>query len=155
MLTVRLEDVMEAARERWPRAISRTALREVLEAMASDLLGYARGAFAAQRDPATGQAWVGPAPRTLRDAGFRSLLVRTGELLGSITSEVRLGEGGGEAALTLPPVGAVVRRGLVHMFGAQAKRRQIPQRRWAGYPMGTVRRWAMIMRDAFAREAGR
>jgi hypothetical protein len=82
-------------------------------------------------------------------------LVRTGELLGSISSEVRLGDYGGEAALTLPPVGAIVRRGLVHMFGAQTKRHQIPQRRWAGYPMGTVRRWAMVMRDAFEREAGR
>jgi len=153
MLTVDLHDVMGAARERWPRAISRTALRQVLEVMAADLLAYSRQAFDTARDPATGQAWPGPAPRTLEDAGFRSLLVRTGELRGAVSNEVRVGEGGGEAALTLPPVGPIVRRGLVHMFGAASKRRQIPQRRWAGYPAGTVRRWAEVMRDAFEREA--
>jgi phage gpG-like protein len=125
--------------------ISGPGLRAIAEQIAEDLYEYAMQAFAQQRDPSTGAAWPEPAPRTLADRGFRQLLQRSGALRGSIRTRVVSAEGGATAMLTLPESGEIIRRGLVHLFGARRKKGRgsyrVPARPWLGYPMGAVKRW--------------
>lgn len=134
------------------QTISPAGLRAIAEVIAADLLDEARRAFSQQRDPSTGQSWAPPAPRTLRDKAFRQLLVRTGELASAVGTDVQAAEGGATASLTLPEQGYIIRRGLVHLFGAKKARRKraamrLPARPWAGYPFGTIRKWGQRIID--------
>lgn len=150
MIRIQVKDEeAKALLERVRRGLSSRGMTRVLAQIGADLLNFSRIAFQSKRDPVTGAAWEPPAPRTLKDRGFRDLLLRTGQLVSSITGEVQVGEGGGNAALVIQGPGEIVRRGMVHLFGARKQRkkgpgrniRRLPARVWTGYPMGAISRW--------------
>lgn len=120
-----------------------SALERAVARLAGMMETAARGAFGAMQDPRTGRAWAAPAARTQADPRFRSLLRRTGALQGSVRGQYRVGPGIGTAGLAIEGESAVIRYGMVHLYGVKpgARRRKssqrsvaLPARRFVGFP---------------------
>ena len=120
-----------------------SALERAVARLAGMMETAARGAFGASKDPRTGRAWDSPAARTQVDKRFRSLMQRTGVLRDAIRGRYRVGPGIGTAGLAIEGDNAVVRYGMVHLYGVKpgARRRKssqrsvaLPARRFVGFP---------------------
>lgn len=155
MITIRILD--DGARQMLDTiavGLSRSGLRAIAMQIASDLHQLSMRAFAEQKDPSSGAPWPEPAQRTPLTPGWKSLLNVTGALQRSIKPAIEVGEGGATASLQIDAGGDVIRRGLVHLFGAKKKAKKksspfrIPARAWAGYPFGAVRRWSELILEA-------
>lgn len=107
---------------------------------------FAIQAFSRQRDPRTNRAWDAPAPATTADPRFRSLMRRSGELAAAVRGQYRVGRAIGTAGLSIDASNAVIRRGMVHLYGVKARAKRanrtnrhrpgavLPARRFVGFP---------------------
>lgn len=81
------------------------------------------GAFSGQADPRTGTYWAPLSEATLRDKrGPKRPLHRTGELEGDVVSGYKLTPGGARAFVNIEA--RSVRKGLINLYGVEAKTRR-------------------------------
>ena len=127
------------------RAVSPAALAEVAEDLAAVMGKASERAFAQKVDPATGRPWEQESALTRGSRGFKSLLVRSGELQQSVVTETHRGQTSAFARVGLDASArSVLVRGLTHFYGVKARKRRsnrtarvrpqqsMPSRRFAG-----------------------
>jgi phage gpG-like protein len=69
-----------------------------------------------------GTAWAPAAAATVRDKGFKSLMVRSGQLEGALVSGYQLTPAGATAFLNVQA--SQIGLALIHLYGVQAKNRR-------------------------------
>jgi phage gpG-like protein len=102
--------------------LATTGVEKVAAKAADELLTEAHGSFGTKADPMRDTAWAPPAAATVRDKGFKSLLVRSGQLEGALVSGYQLTPAGATAFLNVQA--SQIGLALIHLYGVQAKKRR-------------------------------